>query len=368
MAARPSTTLTKPRFDTHDSYGVILLSRPNITIDGLLDRNITTIQIILDASLKDAFNYDCRQYYDHYYQIIHDFIQHVVNVFVVQNRFSYAFTDYMSVMFPKKNDREYRGRRIEPTNISHISGTFAVFNNKRTDKRIDLTGMTTQELNFLKNPCISRNTTFMDNSYWSCKNHEHTPINLLRPPYVDPVNDFSKLSVQFPKGKHNTHRDGDFNNSDNMLMKIINREFAEETKNLTTDTSMTPSYTFITQLDRYKSLFWVDTRYTIFGRNNLHFALATYNTPAEPMITPIVNNEIRLYAWIPLNVAIDIMEQDCGYPAIIRWIINKLAIAFYSKLRVDPNITFDRAIQALIQIIKNKKEISYQVMQDLRSM
>lgn len=369
MAAIPptkTTTPTKPQFDIHDSYGVILLSRSNITIDDrLLDRDITTIQDILVASLTDAFNTDYRQYYDHHhYQIIHDFIQHVVNVFVVQNRFSYTFSDYMTAMFPKDEDSKYTDRRIEPTNPPYISGNFATVGMKR----IDLTGMTTQELNFLKNPCIPQNTTFMDNSYWSCETHNHTSIDLLRSPCVNRVDDFSKLSVQFPKGKYNQNKDGGFNNSDAMLIKIINREFNEEINYNKIAASMTPLYTFITQLDRYKSLIWVNTRYTIVGRNNLHFALATYNTPAEPMITSINNEEIRLYAWIPLKIAINIMEQDCDYPAIIRWIINKLAMAFYFKLRTKYPTSFNRFIQLLIQIIESKKEISCRLIQGLRSM
>mgnify|MGYP004665913875 CR=1 FL=1 len=373
MAAIPPTKTTmptNPQFYIYDSYGVILLSRSNITIDGLLgrDQDITTIQSILDESLNNAFNNDYRQYYDHHYQIIHDFIQHVVNVFVVQNRFSYAFSDYMTTMFPKSEDSKYTGRRIEPTYTSRISGTFAVFDNKITGKKkIDLTGMTTQELNFLKNPCIPQNTTFMDNSYWSCETHNHTSIDLLRSPCVNRVDDFSKLSVQFPKGKYNQNKDGDFNNNDAMLIKIINREFNEEINHNKIAASV-PSYTFITQLDRYKSLIWVNTRYTIVGRNNLHFALATYNTPAEPMITQINNEEIRLYAWIPLKIAINIMEQDCDYPAIIRWIINKLAMAFYSKLQTKYPTLFNRFIQLLIQIIESKKEISCRLIQGLRSM
>lgn len=367
MAAIPPTKTTtpiKPRFDIHDSYGVILLSRSNITIDDKLLDQDTTIQDILVASLTDAFNNDYRQYYDHHhYQIIHDFIQHVVNVFVVQNRFSYAFSDYMTAMFPKENDSKYTGRLIEPTNTPHISGNFATVGMKR----IDLTGMTTQELNFLKNPHIPQNTTFMDNSYWSCETHNHASIDLLRSPCVDRVDNFSKLSVQFPKGKYNRNKDGGFNNSDDMLIKIINREFNEEI-NHNKIAASAPLYTFITQLDRYKSLIWVNTRYTIVGRNNLHFALATYNTLAEPMITQINNEEIRLYAWIPLKIAINIMEQDCDYPAIIRWIINKLAMAFYSKLQTKYPTLFNQFIQLLIQIIESKKEISCRLIQGLRSM
>lgn len=370
MAAIPpikTTTLTKPQFDIHDSYGVILLSRSNITIDdGLLDQDITTIQDILNESLTDAFNNEYRQYYDHHhYQIIHDFIQHVINVLVVQNRFSYTFTDYMTAMFPKENDSKYTGRLIEPTYTPHISGTFAVFNNKGK-KKIDLTGMTTQELIFLNSPYTLQNTNFIMKSYWSCKTHKHTSIDLLRSPCVDSVDDFSKLSIQFPKGKYNQDKDGDFDNRDTMLIKIINREFNEEI-NHNKIAASDPLYTFITQLDS-KSLIWVNTRYTIVGRNNLHFALATYNTPAKPMITSINNKEIRLYAWIPLKIAINIMEQDCDYPAIIRWIINKLAMAFYSKLQTKGLTSFNRFIRLLIQIIESKKEISCQLIQRLRSM
>lgn len=367
MAAIPPTKTTTPRFDIHDSYGVILLSRSNITIDdGSLDRDITTIQDILNESLTDAFNYDYRPHYDHHYQIIHDFIQHVVNVLVVQNRFSYTFSNYMTTMFPKENDSKYTGRRIEPTNSPYISGTFAVFTNNKGKKKIDLTGMTTQELNFLNSPCTLQNTNFMMKSYWSCGTHNHTSIDLLRSPCVDSVDDFSKLSIQFPKGKYNQDKDGDFDNRDTMLIKIINREFNEEI-NHNKIAASDPLYTFITQLDS-KSLIWVNTRYTIVGRNNLHFALATYNTPAEPIITPINNEEIRLCAWIPLKIAINIMEQDCDYPAIIRWIINKLAMAFYSKLQTKDPTSFNRFIRLLIQIIESKKEISCRLIQKLRSM
>ena len=364
----------KTGYDIRDSYGIILLSYTDIMkieLSELLKPNLSTIQDILDETLKEAFNYNYDKHviYNNY-QIIHDFIQHVVNVFVVQNRFSYAFSDYMSAMFPKKKDSTYKDTIIKPTNIPRISGTFAEFVNTATGykKKIDLTGMTTQELNFLKNPCIPRNTTFMDNSYWPCETHKHTPINLLRPPCVDPVDDFSKLSVQFPKGKYNRNKDGDFNNNDDMLIKIINREFNEEINHNKIAASMTPSYTFITQLDRYKSLTWFDTKYTVIGKNNLHFALAIYNTPAEPMITPINNEEIRLYAWIPLKIAINIMEQDCDYPAIIRWIINKLAIAFYSKLQTKYTISFNEFIGILTRITESKKGISCQLMQNLRSM
>lgn len=364
MAAIPPTKTTTPRFDIHDSYGVILLSRSNITIDdGLLDQDITTIQTILNESLKDAFNhdYDQRINYNNY-QIIHNFIQHVVNVLVVQNRFSYTFSNYMTAMFPKENDSKYTDRFIEPTYTPCISDNFATVG----EKRIDLTGMTTQELNFLNSPCTLQNTNFMMKSYWSCGTHTHTSIDLLRPSCVDPVDDFSKLSVQFPKGKYNQDKDGDFDNSDTMLIKIINREFDEEI-NHNKIAASDPLYTFITQLDS-KSLIWVNTRYTIVGRNNLHFALATYNTPAEPMITSINNKEIRLYAWIPLKLAINIMEQDCDYPAIIRWIINKLAMAFYSKLQTKDPPLFNRFIRLLIQITESKKEISCQLIQKLRSM
>lgn len=281
------------------SYGIILLSGTDFTNNSFFeDYEKPILNDLLKKALEQAFIRD--DFPDCESAVILQFIRRYVKVLVVQNRFSYAFVEFLH------NRRKY----YNPMSRDRY--------NKPIPKGC-YEQMTSQEIDFLRNPIVNRQ--FLNYSYWEDDDMKWFKVNAHFLPNIS-LNDFSKLSVQFPKGKQDDKETPRY---------TICRELYEKTRDGTTS-SICGSPIELTAIPFHfiehfnGDLEW---RQSTTKYDKTQFALAIYDLNTELRTTYILQNtEIGSHLWITLEDASRIIEKDCNYSQIIDDIAHQLADAF----------------------------------------
>lgn len=313
-------SVENPR-NSNSSYGIILLSGIDFTNNTFFeDYEKPILNDLLKKALKQAFIRDdfpkCES------TVILQFIRRCVKVLVVQNRFSYAFVEFL--------------------NNRHKYYDLYSNNNCRTMTEGRYEQMTSQEIEFLRNPIVNRQ--FLNYSYWEDDNMKWFKSDICVLP--DTLSrDFSKLSVRFPEGKCGIWETPCY---------TIYRELYEETCDVNTASIFGNPIELAVLLFRFiirpnRDLEWRQST-TRYGKSQ--YALAIYDSNAELGTTYIQNKETRSYSWITLEKASRIMEKECNYPRIINDIAQQLANAFmWNLMQLDRSDRFVITVKLLEHIM-----------------
>ena len=302
-------SVENPR-NSNSSYGIILLSGTDFTNNTFFkDYEKSILNDLLKKALKQAFIRDdfpkCES------TVILQFIRRYVKVFVVQNRFSYSFVEFLN------NRHEYYNLYSN--------------NNCRTMTEGRYEQMTSQEIDFLCNPIFNR--LFLMHSYWEDDNMKWFKGDIHVLPDTSSC-DFSKLSVRFPEGKCDVWEPPCY---------TIYRELCEKTCDGNTASifgnPIEPAILPFRFIIRPNGDFEWRQSTTRYGESQ--YALAIYDSNAESGTTYIQNKETRSYSWITLEKASRIMEKECNYPRIINDIAQQLANAFmWNFMQLDQSDIF----------------------------